>query len=163
MSTDQSDAARSGSESAPDQAIHTDLPATLRAPGQARLTVRSVLSSWGLGNLTDDAELLASELVANAAEHADGSPIGLTIRKHAEPGGQQGILCQVTDTVPEVPQLQEAGPGSERGRGLQVVAAVATSSGFASSPQGKTAWFTLSTRQERSRSRRAEFGAEASA
>ncbi len=145
------------------QTVHSDLPSTLRAPRQARLTVRKVLGSWGLGNLSNDAELLASELVANAAEHTDGSPIGLTIRQHTEPTGERGVLCQVTDPDPALPVSQSAEPDSERGRGLHVVAALATSSGFTTSPRGKTAWFTLTAERERARSRSLDLGAEASA
>ncbi len=167
MSADHSNAVRErrvvNSEAAPAQAIHADLPATLRAPRQARQTVRRVLSSWGLGNLSGEAELLASELVANAAEHGDGAPIGLTIRQHAEPGGQRGILCEVTDSAPDLPSARPAEPDSERGRGLHVVAAIATSSGFSRSPHGKTAWFTLTTQRERCRSRQADLGAKAGA
>jgi len=35
--------------------------------------------------------------------------------------------------------------GSERGRGLAIVAALATDSGYTTRPGGKTAWFTLAT------------------
>ena len=57
----------------------------------ADLTMRSVsdkhpgakFTGWGMGHLSGDAELLASELVANAAEHGDGKPIGLAL--HAMP------------------------------------------------------------------------------
>ena len=142
-------------------AVHADLPASTRAPRQARLTVRNVLQAWGLHTISDDAELITSELVANAAEHADGSPIGLTIRQHTEPTGQRGILCQVTDASPTIP---EAGPmqvDSERGRGLHLVSALATNSGFCASPEGKTAWFTLTAPREPTRARQAGLEAEA--
>ena len=36
------------------------------APGLARGYVRATLASWGLGELADTAELLASEMTANA-------------------------------------------------------------------------------------------------
>ena len=142
-------------------AVHTDLPASLRAPRQARQTIRTVLRSWGLTALSDSAELCASELVANASEHSGGGPIGLTIRRHTEPGGEHGILCQVTDTAPAIPEPRPAEPGSERGRGLQVVAALATTSGFTRTPAGKMAWFTLATADpgpDRQPERQAEAG-----
>jgi hypothetical protein len=44
-------------------------------------------------HLGDDAELLASELVANAAEHGDGTPIGSALRRHDKPGEQPAITC----------------------------------------------------------------------
>ncbi len=97
----------------------------------------------GLSAIASDAALITSELVANSAEHAPGAPIGLTIRPHTEPSGRPGILCQVTDTSPNPPKRQPLRPGSERGRGLHIVAALATASGVTTSPNGKTTWFTL--------------------
>lgn len=70
-----------------------------------------------MGHLSGDAELLASELVANAAEHGDGKPISIIVRRHAEPGGHPGITCEVTDSAPQLPQRPVAGPDAERGRG----------------------------------------------
>ncbi len=101
------------------------------------------MTAWGLDSLSADAELLASELVANSAEHGGGELIGLTISRHTDPSGQQGILCQVTDTGPGTPTVQPFREGSERGRGLQIVSALATKSGVSRTAQGKTAWFTL--------------------
>jgi anti-sigma regulatory factor (Ser/Thr protein kinase) len=122
--------------------VRVELPATLTAPRQARAAVRDALAAWGLTSISSDAELIASELTANAAEHGDGQPIGLVIRPHTA-GGRRGVLCQVTDTSPARPQLSAARPDSERGRGLRIVQALATSSGITTSPAGKTAWFTL--------------------
>ncbi len=101
--------------------------------------------------------------MANAAEHTNGSPIGLTIRQHTEPTGMRGVLCEVTDPDPAMPEPSAAESGDERGRGLHVVVALATDSGFTSSPRGKTAWFTLTAERERTHTRSADLGAEASA
>jgi hypothetical protein len=38
---------------------------------------------------------------------------------------------------------RHTGPDDDRGRGLNIVAALATRSGIAANPDGKTAWFTL--------------------
>jgi anti-sigma regulatory factor (Ser/Thr protein kinase) len=123
--------------------MRTELPADLTSARQARTAVRQALAAWRMGQLTDDAELLASELVANAAEHGDGKPISLALRRHAEPGEQPGITCEVTDTSPAMPQRTAQGPASERGRGLAIVNALAQSSGIRASQAGKTSWFTL--------------------
>jgi anti-sigma regulatory factor (Ser/Thr protein kinase) len=124
-------------------AMRTVLPADLTSARQARSAVRQALAAWGLDHLTGDAELLASELVANAAEHGNGTPIGLALRCHAEPGGQPGITCEVTDTSPDMPRRTQPGPDSERGRGLAIVEALAHSSGVRATRAGKTTWFTL--------------------
>jgi anti-sigma regulatory factor (Ser/Thr protein kinase) len=123
--------------------MRTELPADLTSARQARSVVRQALAAWRMGQLADDAELLASELVANAAEHGDGKPISLALRQHAEPGEQPGITCEVADTSSAMPQSTEPDPASERGRGLAIVNALATSSGVRASQAGKTSWFTL--------------------
>jgi anti-sigma regulatory factor (Ser/Thr protein kinase) len=134
----------SGQATEPDSAtLQAELPAGPASAHQARSAIRQALANWGMDRLSGDAELLASELVANAAEHGDGQPIGLTLRRHTGPGGQPGISCEVTDTSPDMPQHADAGPDAERGRGLAIVEALAHSSGVRTSQAGKTSWFTL--------------------
>jgi anti-sigma regulatory factor (Ser/Thr protein kinase) len=123
--------------------MRTELPAESASARQARSAVRQALAGWGMGHLSGDAELLASELVANAAEHGDGTPIGLALRRHAEASEQPGITCEVTDTSPAMPRRTEPGPDAERGRGLAIVEALARSSGVRASQAGKTTWFSL--------------------
>jgi anti-sigma regulatory factor (Ser/Thr protein kinase) len=134
-----------GQATGPDSStVHTELPADLTSARQARSAVREALAAWGMDRLSGDAELMASELVANAAEHGDGKPISLALRRHAEPGEQPGITCEVTDTSPAMPTTRrQPGPDSERGRGLAIVNALARSSGVRASQAGKTSWFTL--------------------
>jgi anti-sigma regulatory factor (Ser/Thr protein kinase) len=122
------------------ETIRAELPAGLTSARQARSAVRQALAAWRMEHLSGDAELLASELVANAAEHGDGNPISLALRRHAE---RRGITCEVTDTSPAMPRRAEPGPGAERGRGLAIVTALAQSSGVRASQTGKTTWFTL--------------------
>jgi hypothetical protein len=124
--------------------IGTRLPASLTAPRRARAAVRRALAAWGLSSLSADAELLA-ELVANAAEHAAGQRIDLILRPHVTPGGQPGITCEVRDASRALPLARPATPGGERGRGLAIVTAIAAASGVTMHPDGKTAWFTLTT------------------
>ena len=123
--------------------MRTELPADLTSARQARSAIRQALTAWRMERLSGDAELLASELVANAAEHGDGTPISLALRRHAEPGEQPSLTCEVTDTSPAMPRRTEPGPDSERGRGLAIVEALAQSSGVQASQAGKTSWFTL--------------------
>jgi anti-sigma regulatory factor (Ser/Thr protein kinase) len=113
---------------------------------QARAAVREALAAWAMDDPAGDAELLASELVANAAEHAGSQQIGLVLRRHTEPGGQRGITCEVTDTSPAPPRTRQASTGDERGRGLAIVTALASASGVRPESCGKTSWFTLALR-----------------
>jgi anti-sigma regulatory factor (Ser/Thr protein kinase) len=124
------------------QVVTGQLARALAAARQARSAVRRALAAWGVHDPSGDAELLASELVANAAGHARG-PISLALRRHAEPGTLHGITCEVTDTSLGLPRPRQAGPDDERGRGMAIVAALASGSGVRAGPAGKTTWFTL--------------------
>jgi transcriptional regulator with XRE-family HTH domain len=135
--------AHTGRQTAPGAAIRLSLPASLLAPRQAREAIRQAVTGWGLGALSADAELLGSELVANAVEHGNGQPITVALRQQGTPGGQPSIVCEVSDTSPVLPERRPVQPDSERGRGLAIVAALATNSGVTGTPGGKTAWFTL--------------------
>ena len=120
--------------------VRAELPAGLTSARQARAVVRQALAAWGIEDPDRDGELLASEVVANAAEHGRG-PIRLALRR--DPDHRSGIRCEVTDTSPVMPKPREAGPGEERGRGLAIVSALASESGVRASEAGKTTWFTL--------------------
>jgi hypothetical protein len=123
--------------------FRADLAAVPAPARQARAAIRHALAAWGIDDPCGDAELLASELVANAAEHTPSQQIGLVLRRHTQPDGQRGVTCEVTDTSPALPQPRQAGASDERGRGLAIVAALATASGVRPEAGGKTAWFTL--------------------
>ncbi len=147
----------------PDRVVRADLPAGLTSARLARSAVRNALAAWGMDDPDGDAELLASELVANAAEHAAG-PVSLAMRRDAQPDGQRSITCEVTDTSPIPPRHRQAGPDQERGRGLAILAALADASGVRPGPAGKTTWFTLALRGRIERtSPQAEPEAEAGA
>ena len=141
--TDRIPTAQDGQSELPETTtLRSQLRADPTSARQARSAVRTALDFWGMSDSSGDAELLASELVANAAEHARG-PIGLALTRHREPGGQSGITCEVTDSSPAPPKVRQAEPGDERGRGLAIVTALATTSGVRTEPAGKTTWFTL--------------------
>ena len=80
--------------------MRTELPADLASARQARSAVRQALAAWGMDDLSGDAELLASELVANAVEHGDGQPVSLALRRYADPDGRPAITCEVTGAAP---------------------------------------------------------------
>ncbi len=146
-----------------DGTFRAELPGDLTSARQARSAVRRALAAWGVDDPSGDAELLVSEVVANAAEHAGGR-IGLALSRYREPGGQARITCEVTDTSPALPQPRQAGPDAERGRGMAIVTALATASGVRAEPAGKTTWFTLAVGDRIQQiARRAEPEAEAEA
>src|SRR5262245_40261039 len=80
-------------------------PATDPAPArQARAAARQALAARDMDDPSGNAELLASELVANAAEHAGGQHTGFVLRRHTGRGGQRGVTREVTGTSPALPR-----------------------------------------------------------
>jgi anti-sigma regulatory factor (Ser/Thr protein kinase) len=98
----------------------------------SRMFVNSCLRQWGLPSLTDDSEVVVSELVTNAV-----TATGVT---EAEPRWSQlaglatihvrvmlfegSIVIAVWDRNPAPPVLRQSAPDSENGRGLSIVAAL---------------------------------------
>ena len=82
-------------------------PATLRSAATARAVVRALLPAWGLAPVVDDAELVVSELVSNAVEHAPGSE---TYELEVSQRGD-GVRISLVDGV-----LDQAGRGRARAR-----------------------------------------------
>ncbi|MFI6948944.1 ATP-binding protein [Streptomyces sp. NPDC050422] len=114
---------------APPWTYTLQLPQDPRAPGVARATLRNVLRVHGMAELTETAELLASELVTNAYQHSSG-PYSLRMRD----AGRSRIRLGVWDTEPHIPapfRWSAKGPDelSERGRGLYLVTLYAESWG----------------------------------
>ncbi|MFE7276315.1 ATP-binding protein [Streptomyces sp. NPDC057623] len=98
------------------------IPNDVRAVTVSRRTLRLILTMHGLIGLMDTAELLATELVANAVRHTKG-PAALRVRWAA------GVLrIGAWDADPEPPRppgdLEVLG-AAEEGRGLALVRACA--------------------------------------
>jgi len=121
-------------------AVLVELPAEPSAVAIARSFVAEYAS--GLDPvLRDDAELLVSELVSNAVQH--GRP-SISLRVRTDP---PGIGIEVQDEGPDLPSLPPEEPTTDRpsGRGLRIVAALASDWGVQSADGGlgKVVWFTL--------------------
>ncbi|WP_432251839.1 SpoIIE family protein phosphatase [Streptomyces sp. HNM1019] len=103
------------------------------AAGEARDHVRDQLIHWELAPLTPTAELLVSELVANAIRHGRG-PIELRLLRG------EGLICEVTDGSLTTPRIRHASETDEGGRGLQLVSALSHRWGTRYTPTGKCIW-----------------------
>jgi hypothetical protein len=107
---------------------YVELAADLAAVPVARLRLRADLSEWGLGVPADDAELVATEIVANAVTvtrairwPASRPPVRLWVR------GDTGLLFILAwDAVQQEPQPCSPGIWDEAGRGLLLIDAFAT-------------------------------------
>lgn len=105
----------------------------------ARAAVRVFCHAQNLSALSEDAELLASELVGNAVEHAGGT---IVLAAEARAGW---LTVLVTDDNAGLPLGRDADPQllDERGRGLLVVDAIASDWGTTRQGSGKCVWFRL--------------------
>jgi hypothetical protein len=115
----------------------------------ARRLTRTTLRDWGLGTLTDDAEAIVGEFVANAVTHAadlasDGRRIGpenLGLRLLRRTGE---IMCAVLDPSDAAPVLKTPGSVEESGRGLQMVDKLSDVWGWSPvTGRGKAVWAIL--------------------
>jgi serine phosphatase RsbU (regulator of sigma subunit)/anti-sigma regulatory factor (Ser/Thr protein kinase) len=122
------------------------------AAAAARRFVRQTLQSWDItersheaDRLVDDAVLLTSELVTNAVVHA-GTALDVTCRMAS---GELEIAVRdrhPARTLPDIPQA--ASMTAERGRGLLLPSALASSWGVTYARTAKAVWFRMSLARE---------------
>jgi anti-sigma regulatory factor (Ser/Thr protein kinase) len=108
-------------------------------PGSAPLARRfaeKTLLAWGCADHVDTTLLLVSELVTNSVLHA-GSTISLTLR-----GRAHAIRVEVTDTSAEAPVRPDPDVAVS-GRGMAVIASLASSWGVEERSDGKAVWFEI--------------------
>ncbi|HEU5331611.1 MAG TPA: SpoIIE family protein phosphatase, partial [Actinocrinis sp.] len=116
------------------------IPGDPRQVARCRALVRATLAAWALDGLVETVELLVSELVTNAIQHAGGE---LRLRLQREDGI---LLCEVCDTTRTPPELQELPPTAERGRGILLVNELSRRWGYRRTASGKVVWFILGLR-----------------
>jgi PAS domain S-box-containing protein len=114
-----------------------ELPALASSASAGRRFLRAALHAWDCADAGDTACLLSSELIANAVRHARG-PIGLCLHRTA-----RELTVEVSDTSPSLPVPRFVDQGSEDGRGLSLVEALARGWGARPTATGKTVWFSL--------------------
>ena len=114
--------------------IRESLPKEPMAAPVARRLVDRVCREWSLADLTERAELVVSELVANAVRHA-GRQVTLTLSRH-----QDQLQISVRDDNDDAPRRGDADGLDEHGRGLTLVEAMAATWGTTSIPGGKVVW-----------------------
>ena len=129
------------------------------AAAAARRFVRQTLQSWDIAarawdpdRVVDDAVLLTSELVTNAVVHA-GTTLDVTCRLIS---GELEVAVRdrhPARTLPDIPKAASA--VAERGRGLLLPSALASSWGVTYARTAKAVWFRMSlARDEAAEARR---------
>lgn len=113
------------------------LPPTPLAPRFARRLVAAMCARWQVDDeLCERAQLVVSELVTNAVQHA-GIELTITIRRHV-------LRVEVCDdnNVPFHPR-KESSPDAPGGDGLRLVTLLASHWGSRPTPRGKVIWADL--------------------
>ncbi|WUU18641.1 ATP-binding protein [Streptomyces sp. NBC_00663] len=111
--------------------------------GALRRIMRLHLGIWGLHHIIDEAQLCMSELVSNVITHVGvGTPTTLAVSMN---GTHLRIEIHDPDTR-ALPTLVGADAGSETGRGMALVDAVADRWGVVLRADRKVTWCELATR-----------------
>ncbi|MGW3738917.1 ATP-binding SpoIIE family protein phosphatase [Streptomyces sp. NPDC005148] len=113
-----------------------DLLGGIEAAPRARAFATGVLTSWRFPvELCDLGVLAASELVANSLQHGI-PPMRLGLRRT-----DRRLIIEVTDGDDHLPRRRRAEPADESGRGISIVATIASSWGSRRTPGGgKAVW-----------------------
>ncbi|MGW2965106.1 ATP-binding SpoIIE family protein phosphatase [Streptomyces sp. NPDC001220] len=108
----------------------------VEAAPRARAFASGVLTSWRFPvELHDLGVLATSELVANSLQHGT-PPMRLRLRRT-----DRRLIIEVTDGDDHLPRRRRAEPGDESGRGIAIVATIASGWGSRRTPGGgKAVW-----------------------
>lgn len=108
----------------------------VEATPRARAFASGVLTSWRFpADLHDLGVLAASELVANSLQHGI-PPMKLRLRRT-----DRRLIIEVTDGDDQLPRRRRAEPADEAGRGIAIVATIASNWGSRRTPGGgKAVW-----------------------
>ncbi|MGX5188805.1 ATP-binding SpoIIE family protein phosphatase [Streptomyces avermitilis] len=128
--------ARTGADSDLFRNAALELLGGVEAAPRARAFASGVLTSWRFPTeLHDLGVLAASELVANSLQHGT-PPMRLRLRRT-----DRRLIVEVTDGDDHLPRRRRAEPADEAGRGIAIVATIASSWGSRRTPGGgKAVW-----------------------
>ncbi|GHI06638.1 PAS sensor protein [Streptomyces cellostaticus] len=128
--------ARTGPESDLFRNAALELIGGVEAAPRARAFASGVLTSWRFpADLHDLGVLATSELVANSLQHGT-PPMRLRLRRT-----DRRLIIEVTDGDDHLPRRRRAEPGDESGRGIAIVATIASNWGSRRTPGGgKAVW-----------------------
>ena len=119
------------------QRAHLALPALPTSPATARRFVAATCERWRLDHLSDEAQVIAGELVTNAVRHA-GTDLALTLTR-----GRSFLNITVRDRSRRAPTPRIPAPHAIKGRGLMLVGILADDWGTVLHADGKAVWAHL--------------------
>ncbi|WP_206337358.1 ATP-binding SpoIIE family protein phosphatase [Streptomyces sp. Z26] len=136
--------ARTGHEAELFRGASLDLLGGTEAAPRARAFASGVLASWRFPTeLHDLGVLAASELVANSLQHGT-PPMRLRLRRT-----DRRLTVEVTDGDDHLPRRRRAEPADEAGRGISIVATIASTWGTRRTPGGgKAVWCEFALPEE---------------
>ncbi|UXY17692.1 SpoIIE family protein phosphatase [Streptomyces cynarae] len=124
-----------------DQVASWQFPRDPAVVSRARTLAARQLTQWGLEDLAESTELIASELVTNAIINGDGDgdgssdrTIGLRLIRH------KMLTCEVSDASHSHPLVRHPRSTDEHGRGLFLVTQLSRRWGIRHIPDGKIIW-----------------------
>jgi hypothetical protein len=103
-----------------------------------RQTLGETLTAWGFGECVFEAQLLVSELIRNAAAHADCTTTDVSVG-----ADDDAVRIAVWDTARDRIPVLPSGPGRDDRFGLRIVTAAAPRWGVTVYERGKRVWFEL--------------------
>ncbi|MGW3053263.1 SpoIIE family protein phosphatase [Kitasatospora sp. NPDC001175] len=92
------------------------------------------LARWGLEEEVFTTQIILTELVTNAVQHASG-PIHVRLLYDHDT-----LVCEVSDATDTTPHPRHPAPDDENGRGLLIVTHLTQHWGTRHTPTGKTIW-----------------------
>jgi serine/threonine-protein kinase RsbW len=119
------------------------LPSTPYSVQMARFYVRAALGYHDLGEYAEKAEMVTSELVTNAIQHAGGDGTGKVRVTLVRVRNPEAVTVVVTDSSREGPMKRTATDSSEQGRGLRIVDELSDCWGWDLEDGGKAVYAVL--------------------
>jgi serine phosphatase RsbU (regulator of sigma subunit)/PAS domain-containing protein/anti-sigma regulatory factor (Ser/Thr protein kinase) len=116
------------------QVAEWDVESDPAAVATVRAAVLGKLTEWDLDDIAFTTELILSELLTNAIQHAT-SPVQVRLLRD-----RTLLICEVSDGTSTSPHLRYAATMDEGGRGLFLVAQLADRWGTRYTKEGKVIW-----------------------
>ncbi|MGK4585753.1 SpoIIE family protein phosphatase [Kitasatospora sp. HPMI-4] len=118
----------------PDRIADWDVLFAPTAVAAIRTAAARQLARWGLDDEVFTTQVILTELVTNAIQHASG-PIHVRLLHYHDT-----LVCEVSDATDTTPHPRHPAPTDESGRGLLLVTHLTQHWGTRHTPTGKTIW-----------------------